>query len=158
MRVFRVWAPQTRQVEIQIGDERFPLTAEARGYWSITLPLVGPGTDYAYVLDDGDPLPDPRSPWQPYGIHGPSREVDHAAFPWTDAFRRAGPLASAVIYEFHAGTFTPAGTFESAIEQLDHLTGLGVTHVELMPVAEFPGRRGWGYDGVDHDAPHLRWP
>jgi maltooligosyltrehalose trehalohydrolase len=154
MTVFRVWAPHASRVEIQVGDGRFALVAEDRGYWSITLPPVGPGADYAFVLDDGEPLPDPRSPWQPHGVHSPSRVVDHAAFRWTDASWRAGPLASAVIYELHVGTFTGAGTFEAAIERLGHLTELGVTHVELMPVGEFPGARGWGYDGVGLYAPH----
>jgi maltooligosyltrehalose trehalohydrolase len=117
-------------------------------------PSAGPGIDYAFVLDNGEPLPDPRSPWQPHGVHGPSRVVDHAAFPWTDKSWRAGPLASAVIYELHVGTFTLTGTFEAAIERLGHLMDLGVTHVELMPMGEFPGARGWGYDGVDLYAPH----
>ncbi len=88
------------------------------------------------------------------GIDGLSRPVDHGAFRWTDANWKAPPLATAVIYELHVGTFTPQGTFDAAIEKLDHLAGLGVTHVELMPVNEFPGARGWGYDGVDLFAPH----
>ena len=113
-----------------------------------------PGTDYAFVLDGGKPLPDPRSPWQPHGIHGPSRTVDHGAFPWTDRRWQPGPLSAAVFYELHIGTFTPDGTFKAAIEKLDHLVRLGITHVELMPVAEFSGSRGWGYDGVYLYAPH----
>jgi maltooligosyltrehalose trehalohydrolase len=103
---------------------------------------AGPGTGYAFVIDGGEPLPDPRSLWQSHGVHGPSRVLDHAAFPWTDKRWQPGPLASAVLYELHVGTFTPAGTFEAAIERLDHLVDLGITHVELMPVAEFPGLRG----------------
>ena len=105
-------------------------------------------------LDDNPPLPDPRSSWQPHGVHGPSRVIDHQAFAWTDDRWQAGPLSAAVVYELHVGTFTPAGTFEAAIERLDHLVALGVTHVALMPVPEFPGSRGWGYDGVDLYAPH----
>ncbi len=124
------------------------------GWWSVTVEGAGPGTDYGFVLDGEGPFPDPRSPWQPAGIHGRSRLVDHAAFAWTDAGLEALPLSQAVVYELHIGTFTPAGTFESAIGKLDHLVELGVTHVELMPVAEFSGDRGWGYDGVDLFAPH----
>jgi maltooligosyltrehalose trehalohydrolase len=154
MNVFCVWAPRATRVDIQIGGGRSALAAEARGWWSLAVPSAGPGTEYAFVLDGGEPLPDPRSPWQPYGVHGPSRVVDHAAFAWGDASWRAGPLASAVIYELHVGTFTPAGTFEAAIARLDYLRELGATHVELMPVGEFPGARGWGYDGVDLYAPH----
>ncbi len=90
------------------------------------------------------PLPDPRSRWQPQGVHGPSRMVDHKAFEWTDAHFTAPPLSSAIIYELHIGTFTPLGTFEAAIARLDHLVDLGVTHVELMPVAEFSGDRRMG--------------
>ncbi|HLF48912.1 MAG TPA: malto-oligosyltrehalose trehalohydrolase, partial [Methylomirabilota bacterium] len=94
------------------------------------------------------------SSWQPHGVHGPSRVVDHAAFPWSDQRWQPPPLAAGVIYELHVGTFTPEGTFASAIERLGHLADLGVTHVEVMPVAEFSGARGWGYDGVDLFAPH----
>ncbi len=98
-------------------------------------------------------LPDPRSGWQPHGVHGPSRIVNHAAFHWTDDEFQARPLSSALIYELHVGTFTPEGTFEAVIGHLDHLKRLGVTHIELMPVADFPGRFGWGYDGVNLFAP-----
>jgi maltooligosyltrehalose trehalohydrolase len=124
------------------------------GWWSADVPAAGPGSDYAFLLDGGEPLPDPRSPWQPSGVHGPSRLVDHQTFPWQDQRWQAGPLAAAVLYELHVGTFTPAGTFDAAIARLDHLVDLGITHVELMPVAEFAGGRGWGYDGVDLYAPH----
>ena len=94
------------------------------------------------------PASRPRSAWQPHGVSGPSRLVDHDAFRWTDGAFQARPLSSALIYELHAGTFTPEGTFEGVIARLDYLKDLGVTHVELMPVADFPGRFGWGYDGV----------
>jgi maltooligosyltrehalose trehalohydrolase len=130
------------------------MAAGGRGWWSAEVPDAGTGTDYAFVLDGGAPLPDPRSPWQPQGVHGASRRVDHAAFHWTDTSWQPPPLASAVIYELHVGTFTPAGTFDAVIERLGHLRGFGITHVELMPVAEFAGTRGWGYDGVDLWAPH----
>lgn len=156
MTSFRVWAPGAERVEVEVelGSGRVPLRAAAGGWWVAEVPEAGAGADYAFILDGGEPLPDPRSPWQPQGIHGPSRVVDHEAFRWSDAGWHAGPLASAVVYELHVGTFTPRGTFETAIERLDHLVELGVTHVELMPVAEFSGAHGWGYDGVDLYAPH----
>jgi maltooligosyltrehalose trehalohydrolase len=108
---------------------------------------------YRFVVD-GDALADPRSPWQPAGTFGPSHTVDHEAFRWSDAVWHGRPLAASVLYELHVGTFSEAGTFEGAIEHLDHLVELGVNAVELLPVAEFPGRRGWGYDGVLLYAPH----
>ncbi len=129
------------------------MTARGMGSWEVELDVPA-GTDYRFVLDGGDPLPDPRSPWQPAGVEGPSRTVDHGAFEWHDAGWRAPLLASAVLYELHVGTFTPGGTFEAAIARLDHLVELGVSHIELLPVAEFSGERGWGYDGVDLFAPH----
>jgi maltooligosyltrehalose trehalohydrolase len=123
------------------------------GWWELPLASVGAGVDYGYALDGGPPRPDPRSPCQPCGVHGPSRTVDHRAFGWTDQHWQAPPLSSAILYELHIGTFTPAGTFDAAIARLGHLAALGVTHVEIMPVAEFHGTRGWGYDGVDLFAP-----
>ena len=150
----QVWALNARQVEVEIGGERLPMTASERGWWFAELPLAESNADYAFVLDGGDALPDPRSPWQPRGIHGRSRMVDHKAFSWTDQRWQAGPLSAAIIYELHVGTFTPEGTFTSVIGKLDHLVKLGVTHIELMPVAEFSGNRGWGYDGADLYAPH----
>lgn len=153
-RPFRVWAPLPQKVELKAGDHRLAMTADSDGWWQADLPHVKPGTDYGFVLDGNGPFPDPRSPWQPRGIEGRSRSVDHRAFPWTDGNWKAPPLASAIIYELHVGTFTPAGTFDAIIEKLDHLAGLGVTHVELMPVNEFSGGRGWGYDGVNLFAPH----
>jgi maltooligosyltrehalose trehalohydrolase len=121
-------------------------------WWHARIELP-PGTDYAFSLDGGPPLPDPRSRWQPHGVHGPSRTVDHAAFGWTDAGWQAPALADSIIYEAHVGTFTPRGTFEAAIERLPALAELGVTHLELLPVVESSGNRGWGYDGVDLFAP-----
>ena len=114
MTTFRVWAPAAASVDVVIGAERRPLTAGAGGWWSADVPGAGPGTDYAFSLDGGESRPDPRSPWQPHGVHGPSRLIDHAAFDWHDAGWRPPPLAAAVIYELHVGTFTPGGTFASA--------------------------------------------
>ena len=108
---------------------------------------AGAGDDYEFVLD-GKPLPDPCSRWQPEGLRGPSRVVDTTAFEWTDGGFRIPGLPDAVIYELHIGTFSPEGTFAGAIPYLQGLAELGVTAIEVMPVAEFPGRHGWGYDGV----------
>jgi maltooligosyltrehalose trehalohydrolase len=155
MHHFKVWAPRPQSVEVRINGSSYPLSAEEHGYWSRKVDDAGPGDDYGFLLDKKDLLiPDPQSPWQPAGVNGPSRIVDHAAFPWSDAGWVAPPLASAIIYELHVGTFTPEGTFDGVVGKLDYLVDLGVTHVEIMPVAEFPGERGWGYDGVDLYAPH----
>src|SRR4051812_7454510 len=148
-----VWAPRAGRVEGLVGDRRIPLEPIGDGWWQ-SEERFGHGTDYAFSLDGGDARPSPRSRWQPEGINGPSRIVDPGSFEWHDARFRAVPLASAVIYEMHVGTFTADGTFDAAVSRLDHLVELGVTHVELLPVAEFSGDCGWGYDGVDLYAPH----
>jgi maltooligosyltrehalose trehalohydrolase len=120
-----------------------------RGWWTAVVEDASPGTDYAYLLDDDPtPYPDPRAMWMPNGVHGASRLYGTGEFTWTDDGWEAQPLASAIVYEMHVGTFTPEGTFDSAMERLPHLAGLGISHVEIMPVAEFPGDFGWGYDGV----------
>jgi maltooligosyltrehalose trehalohydrolase len=124
------------------------------GGWFETVAEVEHGDPYAFSLDGSDPLPDPRSNWQADGPDGRSRFVDHGAFQWSTPHFDPGPLRNQVVYELHIGTFSEAGTFDAAIEKLDHLVDLGVTAIELMPVVEFPGDRGWGYDGVDLFAPH----
>jgi maltooligosyltrehalose trehalohydrolase len=154
MYTYRVWAPVPGRVELVVGERRVAMTRAPGGWWEATAEESGPGTDYAFSLDGGEPLPDPRSAFQPFGVHGPSRLVDHEAFGWTDAGWRGLPLAGAVLYELHVGTFSAEGTFDGAIAHLDHVASLGADAVELMPVAEFPGDRGWGYDGVDLFAPH----
>jgi maltooligosyltrehalose trehalohydrolase len=151
---FRVWAPYARGVELDLSGRRTPLRKQDRGWWGVEVEDAPPGTDYTFALDGGPPRPDPRSPWQPQGPEGPSRLVDHAAFRWTDERWSPPPFAEAVVYEMHVGTFSPEGTFDGAARRLDPLVHLGVTHVELMPVGEFPGRWGWGYDGVGLYAPH----
>jgi maltooligosyltrehalose trehalohydrolase len=153
MAPFEVWAPRAARVELLLDGERLTMEPGERGWWRLQR-SAPPGSDYGFVLDGGEPLPDPRSPWQPHGVHGLSRTTDHADFRWTDAGWAQRPLREAIIYELHVGTFTPDGTFVAAIEKLPHLVELGVTHVELMPVAQFSGERGWGYDGVDLFAPH----
>jgi maltooligosyltrehalose trehalohydrolase len=150
----RVWAPRASRVDLALDGDRVPARADPGGWWSASVPVERAAAGYAFSLDGGPPRPDPRSPWQPDGVHAPSRPVDHAAFAWSDQGWRAPALAAGLIYELHVGTFTPAGTFEAAIERLDHLLALGVTHVELMPVAQFSGEHGWGYDGVALTAPH----
>ena len=148
-----VWAPDAPRVDLVLTSGRVAMQPAERGWWTSPAP-VPTGSDYRFSVDGGDPLPDPRSSWQPAGVQGASRVLDHDEFAWTDSGWQAPPLASGVIYELHVGTFTTEGTFEAAITRLDHLKRLGVTHVELMPVNEFPGTRGWGYDGVDLFAPH----
>jgi maltooligosyltrehalose trehalohydrolase len=151
MHEFSVWAPYSNKLSVKIGDVAYPMEGpDERGWWWTSVEDAGPGTDYGFVIDDDPKVwPDPRSEWQLHGVHGLSRVYDQAAFVWSDEGWNAPPLASAVIYELHVGTFTVKGTFDSAIERLDYLKKLGVTHVELMPVAEFPGRHGWGYDGAE---------
>ncbi|WP_018879546.1 malto-oligosyltrehalose trehalohydrolase [Thioalkalivibrio sp. ALE9] len=154
MTTVRVWVPEANRVELECGDNRMPMDHQADGWWSLETEQVVHGSDYAFHVDGNGPFPDPRSAWQPQGVHGPSRWLDHARFDWHDAGWQAPPLAAAVIQEIHVGTFTPTGSFDGVTERLDHLAELGVTHLELMPVAEFPGARGWGYDGVNLYAPH----
>jgi maltooligosyltrehalose trehalohydrolase len=151
--VTAVWAPFAQAVRLDAQGTRTPMTRGENGWWhGAALP---PDTDYGFVLDaDPAALPDPRSPRQPDGVHGPSRTVDHAAFGWTDAGWSPPPLDEAVLYELHVGTFTPEGTFDAAVERLPHLADLGVTAVELLPVNAFPGTHGWGYDGVGLWAVH----
>jgi maltooligosyltrehalose trehalohydrolase len=129
------------------------LTREDSGWWSAPFELRHVDL-YTFEVDGKRAIPDPRSPWQPHGVHGPSCHVDHSLFEWHDANWQQRPLSSAIIYELHIGTFTPDGTFDAAIERLDHLADLGITHIEIMPVAAFQGDRGWGYDGVALYAPH----
>jgi len=152
--IIQVWAPSAQHVDLVTATGRLGMQPVAHGYWAAELADPVGDLDYAFSIDGGEPLPDPRSPWQPNGVHGRSRTVHNSEFVWTDAGWQAPPLGSAIIYELHVGTFTPSGTFDSAIERLEHLKNLGVSHVELMPVAEAPGSRGWGYDGVDLYAPH----
>jgi maltooligosyltrehalose trehalohydrolase len=149
-----VWAPRADLVEVVLVDgSRHRLTKRDDG-WHVGGPELAPGEEYRFSLDGGEPLPDPRSHSQPDGIEGPSAPVDHGAFPWTDHGWRGFHLPGSVLYELHVGTFTPEGDFDAAILRLDHLEALGVDCVEVMPVAEAMGERGWGYDGVLLYAPH----
>ena len=156
MPAFRVWAPVCQRVDLVVDGQTIAMTSHTGGWWE-AITDAGPGSRYGFRLDDGDVRPDPRSPSQPDGVDGLSELVDHDAFVWTDHGWRGISLPGAVLYELHVGAFTAAGTFDAVADKLDHLVELGVDAVELMPVVEFPGDRGWGYDGVDLFAPHHRY-
>ncbi|MBI4565880.1 MAG: malto-oligosyltrehalose trehalohydrolase [Planctomycetes bacterium] len=147
---FRVWAPNARTVRVRITEPEprdVPLQRLDRGYFEAEVERVNPRTLYVYRLEDREERPDPASRFQPRGVHGPSQVID-PRFEWTEGAWKGLPLDRAVFYELHVGTFTPEGTFGAVIDRLDDLKELGVTVVELMPVAQFPGGRNWGYDGV----------
>jgi maltooligosyltrehalose trehalohydrolase len=153
---FRVWAPRRKRVAVALeGGATIALEAEERGYFSGLVREAKVGSRYRFALDDDGAFPDPASRYQPEGPHGPSQVVA-PKHRWGDADYRGPGKEGQLIYELHVGTFTREGTYRAAAEQLDHLADVGVTVIELMPVAEFPGRFGWGYDGVDLFAPsHL---
>ncbi|SFS20990.1 maltooligosyl trehalose hydrolase [Granulicella pectinivorans] len=150
MHEFKVWAPRANKIAIKIGNEATAMQGPSEsGWWKASIDSADDGTDYAFLLDDDNTLyPDPRSLWQPEGVHGRSRVYDQRRFHWTDDTWQGPPFSGAILYELHIGTFTAEGTFDSAIARLDHLHALGVTHIEIMPVNAFPGAQGWGYDGV----------
>lgn len=149
-----MWGPDLERVRARVGAVDHELVRDADGWWSGGL-LADHGTDYAFLLDDDEtPLPDPRSRWQPDGVHGASRVLDHDRFAWTDDAWQGRPLRGSLVHELHVGTFTPGRTFDSAIERLDHLVDLGVDLVEVLPVNAFDGPYGWGYDGVLWGAVH----
>jgi maltooligosyltrehalose trehalohydrolase len=154
---FRVWAPRRTRVDVLLDDRAaIQLNPEPGGYFSGTASDTRPGFLYRYRLDGGDAFPDPASRFQPDGPHGASQVVDSTTFHWTDSDWRGPRLDTAVLYELHVGTFTREGTWAAAAQQLPELADAGITCLEMMPVAEFPGRFGWGYDGVDLYAPtHL---
>jgi len=154
---FRVWAPRRRQVRVRIetaGRESVhALESETDGTFSGLVQGLGPGDLYRYELDDDGAYPDPASRFQPHGVHGPSQVIDPRAFAWSDAAWRGRRLDELVLYELHVGTFTSGGTFAAAAARLPYLAELGVTALELMPLADFPGSRNWGYDGAALFAP-----
>jgi maltooligosyltrehalose trehalohydrolase len=150
---YRTWAPEKKEVGVVIsschgGEARqLSLGAEASGYWNAIDPVGRAGDRYLYRFD-GKEWPDPASRFNPEGVHGQAQVIDPLGYDWKDDEWVAGPLSELIIYELHIGTFTPEGTFQAAIGKLDYLADLGVTAIELMPVADFPGARNWGYDGV----------
>ena len=154
MTTFRVWAPDAREVAVAVEETRTFLNPSHDGWWEAVVSNATHGTPYAISVDGREPRPDPRSLWQPGGVHAWSHVYDHSQFTWTDNAWRGVPLPGAVLYELHIGTFTTEGTFDAAIERLDHLVDLGVDAVELLPVAAFDGTHGWGYDGVHLYAVH----
>jgi maltooligosyltrehalose trehalohydrolase len=150
---FCVWAPEKKSMTLHLLARGKPATDIAmkkddQGYFKTEVEGVMPGDQYYYIPEGGQQYPDPCSQYQPEGINGPSQVIDHTAFPWQDGAWKGKPLASLIFYEIHVGTFTPEGTFAAIIPRLDDLAQLGITALELMPVAQNPGTRNWGYDGV----------
>jgi maltooligosyltrehalose trehalohydrolase len=155
MATFEVWAPDQPRVRLRALGTEHELSPVAGGWWRLEMPGTGAGTDYGYLLGEDDTLlPDPRSRWQPQGVHGPSRLYDDAGYEWGDAGWTGRQLPGAVLYELHIGTFTPERTFDAAADRLDHLVDLGVDLVEVLPVHAFNGAYNWGYDGVCWYAVH----
>ena len=158
---FSVWAPAARRVEVVLGSSgagtAHDLVARGEGVFEGEVREASAGTDYRFRLDGGASFPDPVSRFQPEGVHGPSRVVDPSAFSWNDESWTGLEMADFIIYELHVGTFTEDGTFEAVVERLSELKELGVTAIELLPVAEFPGARNWGYDGVQAYAPESSY-
>ncbi|MCC6315881.1 MAG: malto-oligosyltrehalose trehalohydrolase [Thermomicrobiales bacterium] len=158
---FTVWAPKARRVDVAVetpgGVAHHPLMRVPAGYFTGIVSGAGVGARYTFRLDDSQTYPDPCSRFQPDGVHGPSEVIDPAAFPWSDDNWPGIGIEAQVIYELHVGTFTPKGTFAALTERLPYLRDLGVTAIELMPVAAFPGRWNWGYDGVSLYAPSQHY-
>jgi len=154
---FRLWAPAAQRVDLSLTGKNsstfFSMRRREQGWFELISDAAGPGTQYRFRIDGALEVPDPASRFQPHDVHGVSEVVDPCALEWRDAGWRGRGWEEAVIYELHVGTFTPAGTFSSACERLDYLVDLGVSALELMPVADFPGKRNWGYDGVFTFAP-----
>lgn len=153
---FTVWAPSAASVSLMIAEEskEIPMDPLGNGYFTTFLGGAGPGTRYFYLLNGKQTRPDPVSRFQPEGVNDPSEVIDPGKFKWKDQSWRGLPLEKMIIYEIHTGTFTEEGTFEAIIPFLAYLKkDLGVTAIELMPVAQFPGRRNWGYDGTYLYAP-----
>jgi maltooligosyltrehalose trehalohydrolase len=158
---FRLWAPNARAVFLRIADEdqmELPMQSDAAGWHSLIVTHAGPGSRYQFRIGANDLfLPDPASRFNPDDVHGASEVIDPAAFSWNDAAWRGRPWEEAVIYELHLGTFSRTGDFAGLEARLDYLAGLGVTAIEIMPVADFPGKRNWGYDGVLPFAPDASY-
>jgi malto-oligosyltrehalose trehalohydrolase len=154
---FRLWAPSARQVALCLEDAELAMPAAGDGWYALDVADARPGSRYRFRIDGGLQVPDPASRFNPDDVHGASEVIDGAAFAWGDGDWPGLPWEQAVIYELHVGSFTAEGTFAAVAGHLDYLAGLGVTALELMPVADFPGRCGWGYDGVLPFAPDSRY-
>lgn len=150
---FSLWAPSAGTVNLHVGDRRLTMTPEKGGWHRLTCPGVAAGALYRFSIDGDLEIPDPASRFQPSDVEGPSMVVDPDAFAWSDGDWNGRPWEETVLYEAHVGTATPEGTFAALAGKLDYLRDLGVTALELLPIADFPGDRGWGYDGVLHYAP-----
>ena len=154
---FRLWAPAARKVDLCLvgsnGSRTLSMEPRAQGWFELATDAATAGTKYRFRIDGGQEVPDPASRFQSEDVHGPSEVIDSTTFNWQDGSWRGRPWEEAVIYELHVGTFTPAGIFSAVAERLDYLADLGVTAIEVMPVADFPGKRNWGYDGVLPFAP-----
>ncbi len=154
---FRLWAPAAHTVELSLmgtkRSSRIPLERCDQGWFELVTDAAKPGREYCFRIDDAQEVPDPASRFQPHDVHGPSEVIDPGTFDWQDQAWQGRPWQDAVIYELHVGTFSPSGKFSSVRGRLDYLADLGITAIELMPVADFPGRRNWGYDGVLPFAP-----
>lgn len=148
---FTVWAPLVKKVQLQLVSPQERLVTmfkEKWGYWRTVVENISSGTKYFYCLNQERQRPDPASHFQPAGVHQASQIVDHSSFAWEDKGWKGIPLSEMIIYELHVGTFTPEGTLAAIVPRLDQLKDLGITAIEIMPVAQFPGERNWGYDGV----------
>jgi maltooligosyltrehalose trehalohydrolase len=156
---FRLWAPGQRQVALLLAgrDDPIPMVAKADGWFELITADAKAGSRYSYRLDDGQTVPDPISRFQPDDVHGPSQVIDPASYRWQHAGWRGRPWHETVLYELHVGTFSEEGTYDGLRRKLDHLVELGVTAVELMPLADFSGMRNWGYDGVLPFAPDASY-
>ena len=148
-----MWADNHKKVSVRVRNTEHSLSDESNGYFVSHVPGVCEGDTYTFLVDDKGPFPDPASRFQPEGPHGPSQLIDPSKFAWTDEAWPGIKLANQVIYELHIGTFTPEGTWDWASKQLPQLADLGITVIEVMPVTDFAGTFGWGYDGVDLFSP-----
>lgn len=156
---FRLWAPRAKRVDLSLtaGAQLLPMTVLEGGWYELVTDQARPGSLYRYRIDGEQEVPDPASRCNPQDVHGPSEVIDPTQFEWSDAGWQNRPWHEAVVYELHVGTFSPQGTFAGVEAKLDHLVALGVTAIELMPIADFPGARGWGYDGVLPYAPESSY-
>ncbi|WP_439617678.1 malto-oligosyltrehalose trehalohydrolase [Shinella sp.] len=154
---FRLWAPAENAVTLLVGGHEIGMQAEDDGWHAVETDRARPGDAYSFRLTDGSQIADPGAHAQKNGVEGPSVIVDHGRYAWQNPSWKGRPWEEAVVYELHIGTFTPEGTFRAAIKRLAHLRDIGITAIEIMPVAHFAGRRGWGYDGVLHYAPHSEY-